>query len=248
MARQQFISYLRVSTDRQGRSGLGLEAQREAVRRYIESHTQGGTLAAEYVEVESGRKAQRPQLYAALTHAKRANAAVIVAKLDRLSRNARFLLGIVDSGANVVFCDLPQIPAGPMNRLMLTLLAGVAEFEAGLISQRTKAALDAAKARGVKLGNPNGAAALRRYHRARLRARLPHPTGAAKATAARQLQANERALAAARSIASLQTQGITSRRALAEVLNAQQVTAPRGGKWHPNGIARLLKRLRAVAL
>src|ERR1700733_12221106 len=133
MARGKFVSYLRVSTDKQGRSGLGVEAQREAVARYLN----GGSwkLVAEYVETESGKRSDRPKLAAALAHAKAIGATVVFAKLDRLYRNAKFLLTLIDSGVDVVFCDLPQIPPGAMGRFMLTQMAAVAELEADLISE-----------------------------------------------------------------------------------------------------------------
>src|SRR3984885_6359656 len=159
MATGKYVAYLRVSTDKQGRSGLGLEAQREAVTRYLN----GGswTLAAEYVETESGKRADRPKLAKALAHAKAIGATVVFAKLDRLTRNVDLLRSLVASDVDLVFCDLPHVPAGAMGRFLLTQMASVAELEAGLISERTKAALAAAKARGVKLGNPNGARALK---------------------------------------------------------------------------------------
>ena len=159
MAKGKFISYLRVSTDKQGRSGLGLEAQREAVTRYLN----GGnwTVVAEYVETESGKRSDRPKLAAALGHAKAIGATLVFAKLDRLTRNVDLLRTLVASGVDLVFCDLPHVPPGAMGRFLLTQMASVAELEAGLISERTKAALAAAKARGVKLGNPNGARAMR---------------------------------------------------------------------------------------
>jgi DNA invertase Pin-like site-specific DNA recombinase len=159
MARGKFVSYLRVSTDKQGRSGLGVEAQREAVARYLN----GGSwkLVAEYVETESGKRSDRPKLAAALGHAKATGATVVFAKLDRLTRNVDLLRTLVTSGVDLVFCDLPHVPPGAMGRFLLTQMASVAELEAGLTSERTKAALAAAKARGVKLGNPNGARALR---------------------------------------------------------------------------------------
>jgi DNA invertase Pin-like site-specific DNA recombinase len=152
MAQGKFISYLRVSTDKQGRSGLGREAQRAAVEAYLD----GGrwTLAAEYVETESGRRADRPQLAKALAHAKAIGGTVVFAKLDRLARNVDLLRSLIASGVDLVFCDLPHVPPGATGRFMLTVMASVAELEGGLISERTKAALAAAKARGVRLGNP----------------------------------------------------------------------------------------------
>ena len=159
MAKGKFVSYLRVSTDRQGRSGLGLEAQRTAV----ESYLNGGrwTLIAEYVEAESGKRSDRPKLAKVLAHAKASGATVVFAKLDRLTRNVDLLRSLVASDVDLVFCDLPHVPPGAMGRFLLTQMASVAELEAGLISERTKAALAAAKARGVKLGNPNVARALK---------------------------------------------------------------------------------------
>ena len=145
----KFVSYYRVSTDRQGRSGLGLDAQKEAVQQRLD----GGRwqLVAEFVEIESGKRAKRPQLDAALAACKKHKAKLVVAKLDRLSRNVSFLLKLIDSGVEVLFADLPELN-GAMGRFMLTTMASVAELEAGLISERTKAALKAAKARGVRLG------------------------------------------------------------------------------------------------
>src|SRR5882757_722517 len=159
MAKGKFVSYLRVSTDKEGRSGLGLEAQRGAVKRHLD----GGNWKplAEYVETETGRRADRPKLKAALAHAKAIGATLVFARLDRLTRNVDLLRALVASDVDLIFCDLPHVPPGAMGRFLLTQMASVAELEAGLISERTKAALAAAKARGMKLGNPNGARALR---------------------------------------------------------------------------------------
>jgi DNA invertase Pin-like site-specific DNA recombinase len=142
----KFVSYYRVSTDRQGRSGLGLDAQKKAVQQRLN----GGQwqLVAEFVEIESGKRAKRPQLDAALAACKKHKAKLVVAKLDRLSRNVSFLLKLIDAGVEVLFADLPELN-GAMGRFMLTTMASVAELEAGLISERTKAALKAAKTRGV---------------------------------------------------------------------------------------------------
>lgn len=150
------ISYLRVSTQRQGRSGLGLEAQRETVARHCQAH--GITIAGEYIEVETGKGAdaldRRPELKAALAAARKIKAPIIVAKLDRLSRDVAFIAGLMASHVPFTCCDLPD--ADPF---MLHIYAAMAEQERRLISQRTKAALAAKKAQGVKLGNPNLAAA-----------------------------------------------------------------------------------------
>ncbi len=154
MSTPRFVAYYRVSTDRQGRSGLGLDAQRAAVAKYVAGA--GGVVAAEFEEVESGKRADRPQLAAALAACRARRAALVIAKLDRLARNARFLLHVVEGTgeAGVVFCDLPSVPPGPVGKFLLTQMAAVAELEAGLISQRTRAALAVAKARGTVLGNP----------------------------------------------------------------------------------------------
>src|SRR5262249_9786304 len=146
----KLVAYYRVSTQKQGKSGLGLEAQQGTLNAYATSN--GGTIAKSFIEVESGKKSDRPELAKAIAHAKRSKATLVVAKLDRLARNCKFLLTIVESGADVVFCDFPTIPPGPTGKFILTQMAAVAELEAGLISQRTKAALEAYKARGGLLG------------------------------------------------------------------------------------------------
>src|SRR6188474_2888032 len=145
----KFVSYYRVSTDKQGKSGLGLEAQKAAVA----DRLNGGRwqIVREFVEVESGKRAFRPELDAALAACKKHKAKLIVAKLDRLSRNVSFLLKLIDAGVEVLFGDLPELN-GAMGKFVLITMANVAELEAGLISERTKAALKAAKARGVRLG------------------------------------------------------------------------------------------------
>ena len=144
---QSAIGYLRVSTQQQGHSGLGLEAQREAVQSYLN----GGswTLAAEVTEVESGKRNDRPELDRALGLCRLYGATLVVAKLDRLARNVAFISKLMESGVDFVAVDFPQA-----NRLTVHILAAVAEHEAAMISQRTRAALAAAKARGVKLGTP----------------------------------------------------------------------------------------------
>jgi DNA invertase Pin-like site-specific DNA recombinase len=234
MAEGKFVSYLRVSTDKQGRSGLGIEAQREAVERYLN----GGrwTVAAEYVETESGKRADRPKLAAALAHAKAIRAKLVFAKLDRLTRNVDLLRSLVASDVDLVFCDLPNVPPGPMGRFLLTQMAAVAELEAGLIGERTKNALAAAKARGVKLGNPNGARALRGKQ-----------TGNAEAVAKIKEKAAQRAMDLQGIISGIKRIGITSVRAIAEELNRQGIHSPRGGSWHPTAVARLLNRIPQVA-
>jgi DNA invertase Pin-like site-specific DNA recombinase len=147
----RFVAYYRVSTDQQGRSGLGLEAQRETVRGFLN----GGQwkLCGEFVEVESGRRSERPELDKALTHCRVMGATLIVANVSRLTRSVAFLSRLLEGNVEVRFCDLPQIE-GPTGKFMLQQMAAVAELEAGLISDRTRKALAAAKARGVKLGSP----------------------------------------------------------------------------------------------
>lgn len=230
MAKGKFVSYLRVSTDKQGRSGLGLEAQREAVTTYLN----GGkwTLAAEYIETESGKRNDRPKLAAALAHAKAIGATVVFAKLDRLTRNVPLLLSLVTSNVDLVFCDLPNVPPGAMGRFLLTQMASVAELEAGLTSERTKVALAAAKARGVKLGNPNGARALRGKQ-----------TGNKEAVEAIKLKAQEHASNLRSIVEDIRAHGITSVRRIAAELNDRGILAPRGGEWQPTAVVRLLDRL-----
>lgn len=140
-----YIGYFRVSTKQQGVSGLGLEAQQAAVTTHVNCH---GKLVASYVEIESGNKADRPQLLKAIAHAKRNKAILIVAKLDRLSRNVAFLSALMEAKIDFVCADMPTA-----NRLTIHVLAAVAEHEAKVISERTKAALAQAKLRGVKLGS-----------------------------------------------------------------------------------------------
>lgn len=149
---KQFIPYYRVSTDRQGKSGLGLEAQEACIRTKAQQET--ATILASYTEVESGTHSDRPELQKAMAHARRAKATLVIAKLDRLSRDATFLLTVRDSPADVLFCDLPEIPPGAAGKMMIGMWALLAEYEAGVISERTKAALAAYKARGGKLGTP----------------------------------------------------------------------------------------------
>jgi DNA invertase Pin-like site-specific DNA recombinase len=230
MADGKFISYLRVSTDKQGKSGLGIEAQREAVVRYLN----GGqwTLSAEYVETESGRRADRPKLAAALAHAKAIGAKLVFAKLDRLTRNVDLLRSLVASGVDLVFCDLPSVPPGPMGRFLLTQMAAVAELEAGLIGERTKNALAAAKARGVKLGNPNGARALKGKQ-----------VGNADAVATIKANAAQRASDLKEIVEDITRSGITTARGIADELHARGIRAPRGDVWHPTAVARLINRL-----
>jgi DNA invertase Pin-like site-specific DNA recombinase len=220
-----FVAYYRVSTDKQGKSGLGLDAQRMAVSRYISGVA--GELVAEYEEVESGKRRDRPQLALALAASRSRGATVIIAKLDRLARNTEFLLSMVRGAGvgGIVFCDLPQFP-GPAGVLMVTMMAAIAEFEAGLISQRTIAAMAAAKARGIKMGNPHlqagtpGAMTIARSERTRLSAEhaadvMPYIVAARKAGAGSLVQ-------------------------VAAALTARGIRPPSGGeRWHPGQVRRV---------
>ena len=141
-----YTPYYRVSTQKQGISGLGLEAQQAAVRAFVADHAQ---LLGEFVEIESGKKNQRPQLLAAMAEARRVGSTLLIAKLDRLSRNASFILALRDSGVDFVCCDMPDA-----NTLTVGLFAVLAQHERETISKRTKEALAAKKARGAQLGNP----------------------------------------------------------------------------------------------
>ena len=148
-----FIAYYRVSTGRQGKSGLGIEAQRAAVATYLN----GGDwrIVAEFTEVESGKRSDRPELDKALAAARLHRSPLVVSKVDRLTRSVSFLSRLLDAGVDVRFADLPQIE-GATGRFMLQQMVAVAELEAGMISKRTKDALAAAKRRGVKLGGDRG--------------------------------------------------------------------------------------------
>jgi DNA invertase Pin-like site-specific DNA recombinase len=222
----RFVSYLRVSTERQGQSGLGLEAQRAAVEAFLN----GGDwkLTAEFVEVETGKNNDRPQLAAALDRCRMTGATLVVAKLDRLARNARFLLTVVEGTGEggVVFCDLPNVPPGAVGKFLVTQMAAVAELEAGLISQRTRAALAAAKARGKVLGGWRG--------------------GPKVDTAAGQKARTERATARAHQLAPvvipLRRDGM-SLRAIAAELAARGIRTPRGGAWTADAVRNVLQRV-----
>ena len=143
--KQKYVAYLRVSTQKQGYSGLGLEAQREIIR----NHLHDTTPVAEFVEVESGRKSDRPKLKEALALCRKDGATLIVAKLDRLARSVSFLSNLLESDVDIVFCDFPQA-----NKMVLHIISAISHYEAELIAARTKASLQAKKARGFKLGNP----------------------------------------------------------------------------------------------
>ena len=218
----KFVTYLRVSTDRQGKSGLGLEAQRRAVLNYVAGK---GTIAAEYVEIESGVKNDRPQLACAMAEAKRIGAVLLIAKLDRLARNVAFIANLLEAGVEIAAADMPEA-----NRFLLHVMAAVAEHEARMISERTRAALSAAKARGKSLGwgNPK---------------RIEEQRQAAKQGAMRNAQrADEHAAKVAGIIQKVAASG-ASLRQIASELNALGVKTARGGLWHAATVRNALARL-----
>jgi DNA invertase Pin-like site-specific DNA recombinase len=219
------VNYLRVSTRKQGASGLGLSAQRHAVEAFAASRR--AKVVETFVEVESGKLNARPQLQKALHLAKITGATLVIAKLDRLSRNAAFLLTLRDSGAVFVAADMPDA-----NELTVGIMALVAQQEREAISKRTKEALAAAKARGVRLGNPNGADALRRARR-----------GNAASVAALCAAADEHARNLRPVISSLTADGKRSLGSIALALNERGILAPRGGRWFKSSVANLLARL-----
>jgi DNA invertase Pin-like site-specific DNA recombinase len=227
---ERLVSYLRVSTKRQGRSGLGLEGQRAAVAEF--ACRGGAPVVSEYVEVETGKNNHRPELARALAHAKRSQARLVVAKLDRLSRNAAFLLTLRDSGAKIVACDMPE-----MNELTVGIMAVVAQDEARRISERTKAALAAAKVRGTKLGSARPGHWAGREDRRR--------AGWKSATEAsvesRQKAANE-AYTDLYPIVRKLHEGGRSLAQIATELNNQGHTTRRGKPWNPMQVLRVLKR------
>jgi DNA invertase Pin-like site-specific DNA recombinase len=219
------VAYLRVSTARQGQSGLGLEAQRAAIFQLMSKRD--GVLLETFVEIESGRFNARPELAKALHLTKVTGATLVIAKLDRLSRNAAFLLALQDSGVRFLAADMPDA-----NELTVGIMALVAQQERQAISKRTMEALQAAKARGQKLGNPNGAAALRRAARGNCAA-----VAAAKAAA----DAHSERLRPV--LDQLLGMGVTSLGHIASELNSRGILTPRNGSWHRSSVANLLKRL-----
>ena len=215
-----FVSYLRVSTRAQGQSGLGLDAQRKAVTDYLN----GGrwSLIDEYVEVESGANDERPELAKALALCRVHNATLVIAKLDRLSRDAHFLLGLQKAGVKFVAADMPEA-----NEMIVGIMAVVAQAERKMISARTKAALQAAKERGVKLGGDRG------------NIRAVSAKGRLNALETRRRAARQRAEDLEPIISELRASGITSLGGMAAALNARGVPAARGGKWTATQVQRL---------
>jgi DNA invertase Pin-like site-specific DNA recombinase len=210
----KYVAYYRVSTERQGQSGLGLEAQQTAVKQYADG------IIHSFTEIESGKNDDRPQLQAAIAMCKATGAALLIAKIDRLSRQAAFLLTLRDSGVQIVAADMPH--AGTLE---FGIRAVVAQHEREEISRRTKAALQAAKARGVKLGSPNPAA------------------GSAAGIASIQASADQFAQRILPIIADIERSGCTSLRAIAAALTARGIQTARGGqKWGASQVANLMQR------
>jgi DNA invertase Pin-like site-specific DNA recombinase len=222
MATGRFVAYYRVSTAKQGVSGLGLEAQKEAVRTYLN----GGRwkIIAEVTEVESGKRNDHPKLVGALTLCRIHKATLLIAKLDRLARNVAFISNLMESGAEFTAVDFPQ-----ENRLTIHVLAAVAEYEASAISARTKAALAAAKARGVRLGGDRGGVIASQAEK-----------GNKASAAVRSAKAEKRASDLLPVIEQIRKDGATSLRQIAGQLNELSIPAARGGEWSAVQVQRIL--------
>lgn len=206
----RFVAYYRVSTARQGVSGLGLDAQREAVARA----TAAGEVVAEYTEVESGKRKDRPELLKALAEAKRQKAVLVIAKLDRLARNVAFIANLMEARVKFVALDIPQA-----TDFTLHIMAAVAEQEAKMISKRTIDALAAAKARGVKLGSP------------------VDTSEQARAVLSKRAEARREQYRPI--VADLRKRGINTLAGIADALNARGIKTPRGGEWSATQVQRL---------
>lgn len=222
----RYVIYYRVSTQRQGRSGLGLEAQQAAVTAFLAGRD--AQVIGEYREIESGRKSDRQQLAAAMNMCKMTGSVLLIAKLDRLARDAHFLLGLEKSGIEFVAADMPFA-----NRLTIGIMALVAEEEAKAISARTKAALAARKARGLPLGN---VASLRPADR----------NGAARAAAAWSKKAADHAAMVLPAIQEMQTAGM-SLRGMARELGKRGFTTVQGGQWTATQVSAVLQRAAPMA-
>lgn len=222
MASGKFVAYYRVSTAKQGASGLGLQAQRDAVHAYLN----GGSwqLVAELTEVESGKRDDRPELARAIAACRLYGAKLIIAKLDRLSRDVHFLTGLEKAGVQFVAADMPEA-----NEMVVHMMAVVAQAERKMIGARTKAALAAAKDRGTTLGGFRG------YR--------PSDADRARGLASRRAEADARGALLTPVVEELRRAGITSLSGIAGALNERGISTPRGGQWHPTSVARLIERL-----
>ena len=219
----RYVAYLRVSTQKQGFSGLGLEAQREIIEKYLRDKKP----IAEYIEVESGRKTDkgRPKLKEALELCRKTGAKLIVAKLDRLARNVAFLSQLLESDVDIVFCDFPQA-----NKMVLHILAAISQYEAELVATRTKQALAAKKARGATLGNPE-----------HLMDNLDSAIAKSTETNKRKAAENPNNMRAAAMLQVLAKEGKTLQE-MADYLNAQGFTTSKGYKFTRSAVLVLLKR------
>lgn len=222
------VSYIRVSTQRQGQSGLGIEAQQAEIQAFAK--TNNAVIEAEYIEVESGSKNDGPELEKALKHARVTGSRLVIARLNRLSRNAAFLLTLRDSGVDFVAADMPNA-----NTMTIGVMALVAQEEREAISRNTKSALAAAKARGVKLGNPNGARALRLANKGNHASRI-----------AMTERANARALDLVDVLDHIASKGHTTLPAQANELNRRGIKTANGGKWYPATVSNLRKRIEGL--
>jgi DNA invertase Pin-like site-specific DNA recombinase len=223
---RQLIGYVRVSTSKQGKSGLGIEAQQEALNRFAEA--EGFELVRTFVEVETGKGSdaleRRPQLAAALADARRKKCSIGVAKLDRLSRDVHFISGLMAHRVPFVVAEL----GADVDPFILHLFAALAEKERSLIGVRTKAALAAAKARGVRLGNPRLDEARKTAHKA--------------AAAANEAAAERHAATVLPMIREVRKAGARTLREVADALNARGVQTARGGQWYATTVRNVLAR------
>jgi DNA invertase Pin-like site-specific DNA recombinase len=216
METRPYIAYYRVSTDRQGRSGLGLEAQQNAVQMFLQGR---GDIVQSFTEIESGKRNDRPEIAEALEACRKYKAILVIAKLDRLARNVHFISGLMESGVEFVAVDMPEA-----NRLTIHILAAVAEHEREMISKRTKEALQAARARGVKLGSPT-----------------PQKGAVVRSQVLRD-KAERFAANTLPIIRGLQQQGITSNRGIATALNARGVKTANNRQWYDTTVRNILCR------
>lgn len=240
---RHYVAYYRVSTAKQGKSGLGLEAQEAAALAFIAGKGLDAKLLASFIEVESGKKSDkdRPELAKAMEHARLTGATLLIAKLDRLSRDAHFLLGLQKAGVQFIAADMPEA-----NEMVVGLMAVIAQAERKMISQRTQAALAEVRKRVAingqrghpavkRLGNPNGAAHLRKF-------------GNQRATAALASSAQRRAAGLAPTFEALRAEGIASANAIAGALNARNYATPRGGKWTARSVLNMALKLDLIWL
>ena len=222
----RFVAYYRVSTEGQGKSGLGLEAQKQAVQDYVSNHD---NIISQFIEIESGKKNDRPELNAALECAKQNGATLLIAKLDRLARNVAFIANLLDSGVDVVAVDMPAA-----NKFMLHVMAAVAEQEALAISQRTKAALKAAKERGVLLGWSNP------------KKQCEQKISSALGVATNKTKADEFAMKMYPCFLQLELEGKTNPSDMAKALNERGIKTARGRKWYPSSARNLALRIKEL--